>query len=236
MKTKFLLSTLLFLHILTLNAFAGPGGIIIKAIERSFWIKILLLFLFILFLPLILYSEAKKRLKIIKTYKNLKIMGKKNDLFNWFNVKNRVKDSFLRVHTAWRKEDIKEASQWMTNWYWQNQQLVFLDEWEQKGLINICNVEKINFIRPLHFEYKEGNEDSRIVVSIGSNREDYLRKRNTKEIVLGEIGYKDVETIWTFILKDNKWLVENIEEPDSIYEYINMENILPESNLAKNQV
>ena len=57
-----------------------------------------------------------KKLEIMETL----IRNKFNDNFDWMSLKVRIKNVFLRVHSAWKKEDMKLASEWMTNWYWQN--------------------------------------------------------------------------------------------------------------------
>lgn len=41
----------------------------------------------------------------------------------------------------------------MTDWYWQNQQMVYLDKWKRNGLVNICEVENIVNIKPTMFAF-----------------------------------------------------------------------------------
>ncbi|MEK7431925.1 MAG: TIM44-like domain-containing protein [Cyanobacteriota bacterium] len=226
-KIKFLYFLIAFM-IYSQDAMASPGGIVFKAIEKSFWAQIVLLFLFIIFSPLILYITYAERLKIRKTYSDLRKIAKIDDNFDWMHLKVRINDSFLRVHSAWKKEDMKLASEWMTTWYWQNQQLVYLDQWEEEGLINICRVKEINTIKPVYVEFKTAGNGSRVVVAINALIEDYLLKRNTQEIIEGEKGFNYRETLWTFILKDNKWLLENIEASLTLSEYVKLRNVVSE--------
>ncbi|MDQ3262565.1 MAG: Tim44-like domain-containing protein [Myxococcota bacterium] len=148
-------------------------------------------------------------------------LGKRNPAFDRFTLKDRVTDCFQRVHSAWRREDLAEASAWMTDWYWQNQQLAHLDAWEREGLINHCKVKKLRGMRPLalscrNFDGQGGG--SRVVVAINASM-DYLAERATGRVVEGKRGFKDVETVWTFVLEDGAWRVNNIEEDSMTLAY-----------------
>jgi len=73
------------------------------------------------------------------------------------------------VHSGWEKEDLSDVSGWMTDWYWQNQQLAHLEKWKRDGLVNICDVKKITNIKPLLFVHRnhgQEHEDSMVVISI----------------------------------------------------------------------
>ena len=56
------------------------------------------------------------------------------------------------------------------------------------------------------------HDGSRIVIAINAIMEDYLAKRDTGEVVKGRKGFFPVKTVWTFLLKDKKWRVANIED------------------------
>ena len=130
MHTKILsvfLLFVLFLILLTVEpALAGPGGKIANAMFESFWGKVLLIILVIVFLPLILLTLAKEKVAERRTLRDLRFMAKRSPSFDWLKVRQRVQDCFSRIHAAWQKEDMKESSNWMTDWYWMNQQMVYL--------------------------------------------------------------------------------------------------------------
>jgi CBS domain containing-hemolysin-like protein len=126
-------AVLLIVSSLIAPAFAGPGGKIASAIFQTFWGKVLLFILAILFFPLILYTLVREYLAERHTLKDLRQLAKVNKLFDWLTLRDRITDCFYRIHTAWRKEDMTEASDWMTDWYWKNQQLVYLDQWAKEG-------------------------------------------------------------------------------------------------------
>lgn len=222
--------TTILLIIMIEPAFASPGGKIASAMLQTFWGKIILFFLILLFLPLILYTVIREYLAQRHTLNDLQKLNKINSLFDWVTVQERITESFYQIHTAWSKEDMTEASDWMTDWYWKNQQMVYLNQWAKEGLINHCRIKKISDISPLFLACR-GDEKtptgSRLVVSITAKIEDYLAKRETGEIVEGRKGFNDVETIWTFVIQNNQWKVANIEEGVLSLDYAQLTNELP---------
>ena len=205
-------------------ALAGPGGKIARAVFESFWGKVLLGVLAIIFMPLIVYVLIKEKLAERRTKKDLRFMARYSPLFEWMKIRERAKDCFLRVHSGWENEDLSGVSGWMTDWYWQNQQQVYLNKWKENGLANICNVRKITNIKPLLFVHRNQgseHEGSLVVISIEAHMQDYLENRNTGEIVEGSKKFKDVETVWSFTLEDGQWKVSDIEESDMTLAYAN---------------
>jgi hypothetical protein len=217
-------------------AMAAPGGKIVSGLFKTTWGKILLAILTVIFSPLIAYVLIKEKIAEKRTLKMLKQLARTDPLFDWMTLRDRATDCYHRVHAAWREEDMSEADQWMTSWYWQNQQLAYLNQWERDGLVNHCRVKNITRIKPLYLKYSRNAdgtaEGSRVVISISANMEDYLAKRDTGEIVEGKKGYADTEHVWTFILKDGKWVVGNIEEGTMSLTYAGMKSELEDVGAA----
>ena len=196
-------------------ALAGPGGKIAKAVYESFWGKIGLVLLAIIFLPFIISIIIKEKLAERRTRKDLRFMAGHSSKFEWLKVQERAKDCFFRVHSAWDKGDLSGVSYWMTDWYWQNQQLVHLEKWKVEGLVNVCDIKKITHIKPLLFVHRNqgtAHEDSMIVISIGAKVQDYSKNIQTGKIVEGSKKYKEVETFWSFTMDNGNWKVSDIEE------------------------
>jgi len=118
-------------------------------------------------------------------------MAQKNKDFQLMNLKKEVKNINQRVHIARDKEKMDEVADYATNWYWQNQQLVFSDEWNRKGLNNICKVKSYGAVNPLYVEVSERENfiGSKIAFSITANMEDYLVNKTTGQVVEGKPGY-----------------------------------------------
>ena len=229
--------TLLFICLFALDVWAGPGGKIANALFTTFWGKMLLLVLTILFLPFIIYTRLRQYFKVRSTMKALRQLGVYDRNFDWLTMKNRLTDIFTRTHMAWGKEDMGEVSEFCTSWYWQNQQIVHLDRWKNQGLVNKSQLNKINRMEPIfvrHSGLPQG-EGSIIVVDFKANVEDYLIKRDTGLIVEGKKGFQNVETIWTFQFNNGKWLLENIEQVEFWSMYIKMPNEVPAIALQAKQ-
>lgn len=204
-------------------AYAGPGGEVAKAMARTFWGKMVLGLLSIVLLPVGIYLFIKQQLAERRAYRDLQYMAQYDPNFEWLKAKERIIDCFYRLHCAWGTEDISEVSEVMTDWYWQNQQLVRLDRWQKQGLYNVCDVRKIRTIRPLLFVHRNedtGHGGSLLVVSITASMQDYVAERDTGIVVEGDKKYKDYETIWSFTLIDGQWRVSNVEEAGCEFDYI----------------
>ena len=212
-------------------AVAGPGGKIAAAVAKTFWGRLAMAALVVLFLPLILYVVVREWVAERRAHRELQRLRAVQPAFDWLTLKDRVIECFHRVHSAWRKEDMALASSWMTDWYWQNQQIAHLDRWAEQGLVNRCTVKSVGRVRPLHLACRDADEGlsgSRLVVGVRANMEDYLEERATGRLVEGEKGYKDVETVWTLELSRGTWRVANIEEGSLTLAYAQLTNEVPE--------
>jgi hypothetical protein len=214
------------------SALAAPGGKIASGLFKSTGGKILLVLLCVVLSPIIFYVLLKEHFAERRTLKQLARLKTVNLSFDWVRLKERVTDCYHRVHAAWRQEAMSEAAEWMTSWYWQNQQLAYLNQWERDGLVNHCRVKSLGKVRPLYLTYEVdesgSNNGSRLVVSITANMEDYLAERATGKIVEGAKGFEDTEHVWTFELREGKWVVANIEEGSMSLNYAKLKSELPE--------
>ena len=204
-------------------AYGGPGGQIAKVIANTFWGKMVLSLLSLILLPLGVYMYIKQKLAERRAYRDLKFMAQYDPNFEWLWAKQRILDCFYRVHSAWKEEDVSQAFEYLTDWYWQNQQLVHLDRWHREGLRNVCDIKKVRAVRPLLFIHRNddvAHEGSVLVVSITANLKDYLVQRETDKVVEGDPKFKDHETIWSFTLAEGQWRVSNIEAVGCEFGYI----------------
>lgn len=233
-KSHFWFALILITALLLLSpesAWAAPGGKVASALFKSIWGKVLLAVLCLILFPLIAYVMVREHLAEKRTLKHLKRLAAVDPSFDWIRLRDRVTDCYHRVHSAWQTEDMSEAAEWMTSWYWQNQQLAFLNQWERDGLVNHCRVKSVGRIRPLFLRFEQdeagSSNGSRLVVSITANIEDYLAERASGKIVEGAKGYADTEHVWTFELKHGKWVVANIEEGSMSLSYAKLPSEVP---------
>ncbi|MGL1959609.1 MAG: hypothetical protein OCD00_20215, partial [Colwellia sp.] len=162
-KFNIVLSILL---LIPLACFGGPGGFIAKGLFGSLLGKIIFGILIIVLLPILLIILLKEEFAIRRTLKDLKFLSRIDQRFDWLSIKKRALECYYQVHSSWTKEDMSEATKYMTNWYWQNQQIVFLNRWAREDLKNICEIKTIKSLSPVLFIHKNDSkehEDSLLV-------------------------------------------------------------------------
>ena len=234
------LMTLLVFWVLCLPtvAMAGPGGKIAKALAQTFWGKVAMVILVIVALPIATYVLLKEYRAKKRALNDLAVVARINPDFDWIKLRRRIQDCFYRVHTAWEKCDVSEASEWMTDWYWRNQQLVYLDRWEREGLVNICQVDRIKSIKPILFALRGDNgqpcEGSEIAVLVEAKMRDYLERKSDGKLIEGCREQKDVDRIWSFTYQAGRWVVSNIDEGSKTLQYIEMMRGVPKIEEAMN--
>ena len=215
MKISIVLCTLIIALVSIEPAMAMPGGKIAGAFFDSPWTKILLGIVYIILFPFIIYVHVVEKCAVRRTKKDLRAMTQYSDIFEWLKIREHVKKCFYSVHSGWSDENLSKASNFMTDWYWKNQQIACLDRWKREGLVNICNVKMISNMKPLLFMHTNDDiehEGSYIAISITARMQDYLKNIKTEKIIEGSKRYKDVDSIWIFTLIDNEWKVSDIED------------------------
>lgn len=211
-------------------AVAAPGGKIARAVFESFWGKVALALLVIVFLPLIVLSMLKERRMVRRARADLATLAQASPAFRWVDLRERALACFQRVHAAWRAEDTAEAADVMTDWYWRNQQLVVLDEWAAQGLVNHCTVKEVTSVTPLVVMPRtdtQAFEGSKVVLSISAEMQDYLARRDGGDIVEGSEKFKQVTHLWTLELDGGRWKVSNIDESAMLDDYLEMARSQP---------
>ena len=224
-----------FLFIMIEPSFAGPGGAIAKGFFRTWWGKLILIALVIILLPVILYVQVVEFLGIRKAKKELLKLGMINKDFMWLHLRNNVENVFTRTYVAWSNENMEEVSSLVNHWYWQNQQLVYLDKWKQENRKNVCSCYSVINIAPLYLEISddENLDYSKIAFAIKANVEDYLVDRNTNQVVYGKKGFHEETKIWIMQYSGGRWLLDNILDDSFTMQFAKMENVLPDlSNRA----
>ena len=183
----------------------------------------------IILLPLIIYVYFREFLAIKKCKKELLVLGKKNRDFSWLNLDKNVRNIFSRVYIAWNNQDLKEASSYISPWYWQNQQLVHLDEWKKENLVNVCKVDGIKSVKPLYLEITDDAnlEGSRIAFLITANIMDYLKNKDTNKIVQGSSKFDDEEKIWVMEYTDGNWVLDDIQDGQLSLAFAKTKNVIP---------
>lgn len=211
--------------------YAGPGGTVAKAFFKTWWGKIILVALSIIFLPLIVYIRLIKYRKIRKIKKVLAELSLKHREFNWLQLHKEFSNIIQRVYHAWGNENMSEVKEYVDNWYWQNQQSVFIEQWKRENLKNISSLKEIQNIKPIYLELTDelNFEGSRIGVIINVVVEDYLIDRDTNKVVQGKKGFDSEEYVWFLEYNEGKWLLNNIQKGGISFQVAKMPMIVPHS-------
>lgn len=211
--------------------YAGPGGTVAKAFFKTWWGKLILGLLTIIFLPLIIYIRLIEYRKARKIKKILTQLSLKHKNFHWLQLQKEFKNIIQRVYNAWSNENMSEVKEYVNHWYWQNQQSVFLDQWKKENLKNVSHLREIEKIRPLYLELTEepNLEGSRIAIAIDVVAEDYLKDRDTNKVIQGKAGYESLEYVWFLEYTEGKWLLDAIEEGGLSLEIAKMPNVIPDT-------
>jgi len=211
--------------------YAGPGGTVAKAFFKTWWGKLILGLLTIIFLPLIIYIRLIEYRKARKIKKILTQLSLKHKNFHWLQLQKEFKNIIQRVYNAWSNENMSEVKEYVNHWYWQNQQSVFLDQWKKENLKNVSHLREIEKIRPLYLELTEepNLEGSRIAIAIDVVAEDYLKDRDTNKVIQGKAGYETLEYVWFLEYTEGKWLLDAIEEGGLSLEIAKMPNVIPDT-------
>lgn len=215
-------------------AYAAPGGQIARAVEKTWIGKLAMLVLTIILLPVIIYIRIREMGASSRNKKVLAELAKMNKNFRWTVINEQAHAIITHVYSAWKREDLEQASEWMTSWYLQNQQCTALDNWEKDGLKNYCNLDRIKTIKPLYIEYSENEpgdgEGTRIILSVTVYLQDYLADVNTNEIVEGDEKYKYLRNVWTIVMEEGKWKLALIEQGSVTLEYTNLKANIQEAS------
>jgi hypothetical protein len=212
--------------IAVMPADAAPGGVI-KAAAKNIWVQIGFGALTVLFLPLIIWWSAKRWKHIQTTKKALQALAVHHGQYHWLTLRDRTADIFQWVWTAWTDQKMSQASNFMTHWYWQNQQLI-LDRWAKQGLTNVCEMKKIVNITPIFVQHvqSETAEGSRVVMEINAKVIDYLQD-SSGNVVEGDKKVDELTTIWTLMWDGGAWRLSMIEDEACDINYIGVPNEVP---------
>lgn len=211
-------------------ALAAPGGKIVSGFAKTWWGKSIMAVLGVVLIPFSIWAYRKEQRAMKLAHAQLETLGQDYPEFDWMRIKQRATECYQRVHEAWGHQDLERADEWMTSWYWQNQQLVSIEGWARDGLENVCRIKKIGSVKPVYVHFAPGGENaegSQVVVSITATIEDYLKERATQKIVEGKKGFSEETHLYTLELSHGVWRVSNIESDDVLWDYLALDSGVP---------
>ncbi len=218
--------------IVTSNAVvSAPFEVVVHTgLGASVWIKITAALAALLVLPFIMLGLLKELKAEKRTLSDLGFVTRYNHRFNWSQIKERVTDCVKEVHHAEIDSDMPVVSDCMTDWYWHNQQSVFLKKWRNEGLLNVIHIKQMARIKPLLFVHRNNGslqEGSILVLSVRVNMQDYFIDRHSGKLIQGHKNYQMVEKLWSFTYTSGKWRISNIEDNSQRNHYAKLGSYLP---------
>lgn len=200
------------------------------ALAESVWVKIALALAVLLVLPFILAGLIKELRAEKRTLRDLDYVKHFNVRFNWTQVKRRVSDCVEQVHHARIDPEMPVVSDCMTDWYWRNQQHVYLEKWRNQGLLNVRHIKQLVRIKPLLFIHRNNGalqEGSILVTAVRANMQDYFIDKDSGELMQGHKNYHLIEKLWTFMYTEGQWRIANIEDSTQRTQYTKLGTYLP---------
>jgi len=200
-------------------ALAGPGGLI-KEAGKTFWGKVIMGGILVVFAPLLTWYLMRRARLVKQTRKLITQIALSDSRFEWMDLKDRITQIFLWVHSAWDQKKMLIAEQYVTEWYMQNQQLL-LDKWDRDGLENKVSDVVIKKITPLYvMQNIKDVSKNRIVVEIEAEMRDYMVNKNTGKLIQGDKRLGTVSTLWSLVWRHGNWQLNLIEASDMDMEYL----------------
>jgi hypothetical protein len=197
------------------EANAGPGGQFVKLLfgTKLGWILGgLLLLASILLAPLLIYAELALAAGIRRTKKDLARLAQKYPWFEWPTIRKRVEAAVRRIGSVWASGDLTSAAAFMTEDYFTSQQEL-LSRWIDEGKFIVYRLDKVRKIEPLAVEVEDAENYSTIRVLVTVDCLDYMRYRNSSEVVKGKAEpERGFNSIWCLIHHDGQWLLNGIED------------------------
>jgi hypothetical protein len=221
-----LLGAVIVLVLLTVpeTAWAGPGGVFMKAAAKSIWGKIAMGVLAVIFLPLLLYVVIGERIGIHRSRKALRELAKTRPEFDWMHVREQVSKAITDVCGVWESGDLSSVAGHMTPQFYASQQAL-LDRWREEGKRNVLDLHKIASLDPLFIRTETEENYSTIAVLLDAVAIDYLEDAKTRKLLKGKKTRDDsYQAVWVFAHVNGRWRVARIEAGNMSFGFARLKN------------
>ncbi len=135
-----------------------------------------------------------------------------DEIWNYRTIKERMENIFFNVQMAWTKRDQDIAKEYMSNKIYKKHKMQ-TDRLIENKLIN--KLERVNLISTKIigiFDDEENDKDSLKAVINGGMIDFMYDEENNKIIAGSDKDYEEFSELWTFIRKDDNWVLDNIEQ------------------------
>jgi inner membrane protein import complex subunit Tim44-like protein len=205
-------------------AWAGPGGVFVKAAAKTLVGQIVLGVLGVLFLPLVLWVFIGQALGIRRTRRELEQLAAARPEFAWEILEREARQAIEDVYQGWQAGALEEVADRMTPEYFASQAAV-LERWEDEGKQNVVKLHLIRKLSPLYVRTESRAAYSVVALLVAASVTDYLEELATGKILKGSKTVDHAhESVWLFAHRDGQWRVTRIEEGRMSFSFAKMKN------------
>lgn len=206
------------------SAFAGPGGLFVKAVAKTFWGKVALGAFTVIFSPLILYVLGREAFEVWRCKRDLGRLAPQLPIFEWRAMEARMQYAVRSMYTAWGDGDLSPAAGCLTAAYFQSQQDL-LHRWADEGKKNVFVLHGKLRIAPLYIRVEDADSLSLVGVRLRASVTDYMLD-HAGTMIKGERGRTTLENVVYFVHCDGAWLLHSIEAGSQTLAVASMKNKL----------
>lgn len=205
-------------------AWAGPGGIFVKAAAKTVVGQLVLGVLGVVFLPLVLYVFIGQELGIRRTRRELTLLARTRPEFAWETIEREAWRAIEDVYDGWEAGALEDVADRMTPEYFASQQAL-LERWKDEGKENVVKLHSVRRLFPLYVRTESSGASSTVAVLVHARVTDYLLELRSEKILKGNQAVDNAfESVWIFAHRDGQWRVARIEEGRLSFSFAKMKN------------
>lgn len=207
-----------------MEAWAGPGGVFVKAAAKSPFMRWLFVILGILFLPLIVYAYTRQGLGILRTKKDLRALAQTQPEYAWSLIERQATAAVRALYAGWQSSDLSAAMEHLRPDYFESQ-TALIDRWREEGKRNVCKLQELAGISPLWMRAKTDAQYAAIALLVRGKQLDYLEHVESRRLIKGNrAAIEEFESVWLFTYQGERWLVFGIRPGDESLGYARLSN------------
>lgn len=207
-----------------MDAWAGPGGVFVKAAAKTPFLRGVLAILALVFLPLIVYVYARQALGIFRTRRDLSALAETEPQYSWKLIEKQARASIEAVYAGWKRGDLSAATDVMAPHYFESQ-VALLDRWRAEGKRNVCELQRLGGLSPLWVRAETDTEHAALALLARGRQLDYLQEVETRRVIKGNRERaKSFESVWLFSHQQGRWCVYGIQPGNESLAYARLPN------------
>lgn len=215
-KFKFRLLALLPVLVISLDIFARAGGGGGKS--GGGIIGLIVWGIYTLIISIILFFKVGKSRRVIKK------SAEQDSFWNFDQMRDNAKKVFFKMQDAWMDRNIESVKDIITSRLYDDYktQLELMKKNSEKNILSGINVTDVRIIGCE--DYLDNSHDS-YIAHIKGEMLDYTIDERTRRIIKNPDKKAESFTdTYHFVRKDNKWLLDNIDNKVSIWDVIRTRN------------